>query len=204
MLDLLLFHVAGESSAPAGTDPIAMMEFYVKKAAHEERRRQPRYSKDEMPPPASLQGYYMLCVQRNCGLQMISSYNGLILKFGGTAAISKKGHHMGDYIPPVELEKFLSTCNDAASRKAAKEAAERAKIQADNVGHKLLSKMGWKEGFSPPPLFFSLLRTHVGEHEKLVFSEVINHESNNPFMMGYSWWFLCMAGLKLSSLLQNK
>ncbi|KAL3611403.1 hypothetical protein D5086_002423 [Populus alba] len=107
---------AGESSAPAGTDPIAMMEFYVKKAAHEERRRQPRHSKDEMPPPASLQ------------------------------AISKKGHHMGDYIPPVELEKFLSTCNDAASRKAAKEAAERAKIQADNVGHKLLSKMGWKEG----------------------------------------------------------
>lgn len=49
-------YTAGESSAPAGTDPIAMMEFYMKKAAQEERRRQPKQSKDEMPPPASLQG----------------------------------------------------------------------------------------------------------------------------------------------------
>ena len=65
-----------------------------------------------------------------------------------TAASSKKGHHMGDYIPQDELEKFLAACNDAAAQKAAKEAAERAKIQADNVGHRLLSKMGWKEGAS--------------------------------------------------------
>lgn len=47
---------AGESSGPEGTDPIAMMEFYMKKAAQEERRRQPKHSKDEMPPPPSLQG----------------------------------------------------------------------------------------------------------------------------------------------------
>ncbi|KAL0425586.1 UNVERIFIED_CONTAM: SURP and G-patch domain-containing protein 1-like protein [Sesamum radiatum] len=53
---------------------------------------------------------------------------------------------MGDYIPPEELEKFLSTCNDAAARKAAKEYVDKAKIQADNIGHRLLSKMGWKEG----------------------------------------------------------
>lgn len=56
---------------------------------------------------------------------------------------------MGDYIPPEELAKFLSTCNDAAARKAAIEAAERSKIQADNIGHKLLSKMGWREGIFP-------------------------------------------------------
>ncbi|KAG8646328.1 SURP and G-patch domain-containing protein 1-like protein isoform X2 [Manihot esculenta] len=105
---------AGESSGPEGTDPIAMMEFYMKKAAQEERRRQPKHSKDEMPPPPSLQG--------------------------------KRGHHMGDYIPPEELEKFLASCNDAAAQKAAREAIERSKIQADNVGHKLLSKMGWREG----------------------------------------------------------
>ncbi|KAL5717714.1 hypothetical protein ACHQM5_010686 [Ranunculus cassubicifolius] len=105
-----------EQSAPSGSDPIAMMEFYMKKAAQEERRRQPKMSKDEMPPPASLH------------------------------ATTKKGHHMGDYIPLEELEKFMATCNDAAAQKSAKEAAERSKIQADNVGHKLLSKMGWKEG----------------------------------------------------------
>jgi len=109
----------GESSGPTAADPLAMMEFYMKKAAQEERKRQPRQSKDEMPPPASLQV---------------------------AAGPPKRGHHMGDYIPQEELEKFLATCNDVAAQKAAKEAAERAKIQADNVGHRLLSKMGWKEG----------------------------------------------------------
>ncbi|KAK1282939.1 SURP and G-patch domain-containing protein 1-like protein [Acorus calamus] len=107
--------IEGPSEPPSG-DPIAMMEFYMKKAAQEERKRQPRQSKDEMPPPASLQGPV------------------------------KKGHHMGDYIPLEELEKFMATCNDAEAQKRAREAAERAKIQADNVGHRLLSKMGWKEG----------------------------------------------------------
>ncbi|XP_050210149.1 SURP and G-patch domain-containing protein 1-like protein [Mercurialis annua] len=110
---------AGKTGESSGADPIAMMEFYMKKAAHEEKRRQPKQSKDEMPPPPSLLG---------------------------TTAPGKRGHHMGDYIPQEELEKFLATCNDAAARKAAIEAAERSRIQADNVGHRLLSKMGWKEG----------------------------------------------------------
>ena len=78
----------------------------------------------------------------------------MLLPFGATGP-GKKGHHMGDYIPQEELEKFLANCNDAAAQKAAKEAAERAKIQADNVGHKLLSKMGWKEGAFPRFFFFS-------------------------------------------------
>lgn len=111
-------------SAPRAADPISMMEFYMKKAAQEEKMRRPRQSKDEMPPPASLQG----------SSATPSSDSG------------KRGHHMGDYIPPEELDKFLAKCDDVAAVKATKEAAEKAKIQADNVGHKLLSKMGWKEG----------------------------------------------------------
>ncbi|XP_075487686.1 SURP and G-patch domain-containing protein 1-like protein isoform X2 [Primulina tabacum] len=106
----------GEASTATASDPIAMMEFYMKKAAQEEKLRPPKPSKDEMPPPDALQ------------------------------VSSKKGHHMGDYIPLEELEKFMATCNDASVQKAAKEYADRTKIQADNVGHKLLSKMGWKEG----------------------------------------------------------
>ncbi|KAF7824518.1 SURP and G-patch domain-containing protein 1-like protein isoform X1 [Senna tora] len=106
-----------DTGGSSNANSLALMEFYMKKAAQEEKRKQPRQSKDEMPPPASLQ-----------------------------ATPSKKGHHMGDYIPLEELEKFMANCNDAAAQKAAKEAAERAKIQADNVGHRLLSKMGWKEG----------------------------------------------------------
>ncbi|KAG6382518.1 hypothetical protein SASPL_157812 [Salvia splendens] len=106
----------GESSGPPGSDPIAMMEYYMKKAEQEEKLRPLKVSKDEMPPPASLQGS------------------------------SKKGHHMGDYIPLEELEKFMAACNDVSAQKVAEEAAEKTKIQADNVGHRLLSKMGWKEG----------------------------------------------------------
>ncbi|KAL9247382.1 hypothetical protein vseg_020821 [Gypsophila vaccaria] len=104
------------SSARSRSDPIAMMEYYAKKAAAEERRKAPKQSNDEMPPPASLQGS------------------------------GKRGHHMGDYIPLEELESFMAKCNDAAALKSAQEAADKAKIQADNVGHKLLSKMGWREG----------------------------------------------------------
>lgn len=71
---------------------------------------------------------------------------------------------MGDYIPPEELNKFMATCNDVAAQKAAKEAADRAKIQADNVGHRLLSKMGWKEGILLSCLsFFLHLVLFVGD-----------------------------------------
>ncbi|KAK4411036.1 SURP and G-patch domain-containing protein 1-like protein [Sesamum angolense] len=111
----------GESSAPTGSDPIAMMEYFMKKAAQEEKLRPPKPSKDEMPHLHPCKVHIYLNAP-------------------------KRGHHMGDYIPPEELEKFLSTCNDAAARKAAKEYVDRAKIQADNIGHRLLSKMGWKEG----------------------------------------------------------
>ncbi|XP_048529797.1 SURP and G-patch domain-containing protein 1-like protein [Triticum urartu] len=107
----------GGQSMSAPSDPVALMEFYMKKAAQEERKRPPRQSKDEMPPPP-------------CLIQ----------------GPPKKGHHMGDFIPQEELEKFMARCNDAAAQKATKEAAEKAKIQADNIGHKLLSKMGWREG----------------------------------------------------------
>lgn len=40
---------------PYANDPVAMMEFYMKKAAREDLRKPPKQSKDEMPPPASLQ-----------------------------------------------------------------------------------------------------------------------------------------------------
>ncbi|KAL9321870.1 hypothetical protein ACSQ67_009923 [Phaseolus vulgaris] len=87
--------ISEEPSGSSNADSLALMEFYMKKAAREDKQ---------------------------------------------------KGHHMGDFIPPEELEKFLASCNDAAAQKAAKEHVERSKIQADNVGHRLLSKMGWKEG----------------------------------------------------------
>ncbi|KAH0885147.1 hypothetical protein HID58_061243 [Brassica napus] len=109
---------------PRAADPVSMLDFYMKKAAQEEKTRRPRQSKDEMPPPASLQGPSAT----------------------PSTDPEKRGHHMGDYIPLEELNKFLAKCDDVAAQKATKEAAEKAKMLADNVGHKLLSKMGWKEG----------------------------------------------------------
>lgn len=51
-----------------------------------------------------------------------------------------------DYIPKEELAKFLaaSGSDDAKAQAEAIEAASR--IQSDNIGHRLLSQMGWKEG----------------------------------------------------------
>ncbi|XP_008651525.1 gamma response I protein isoform X1 [Zea mays] len=132
----------GDHTAPP-SDPVALMEFYAKKAALEERKRPPRQSKDEMPPPPSLQGTYttLFSLLKEC-----RSFNVYSSTTNSCAGPPKKGHHMGDFIPQEELEKFMARCNDAAAQKATKEAAEKAKIQADNIGHKLLSKMGWREG----------------------------------------------------------
>lgn len=55
-------------------------------------------------------------------------------------------HHMEDFIPEDEKAKFLAKCGDASSKAKAKELEDAKRIKADNVGHKLLAKMGWKEG----------------------------------------------------------
>eukprot|EP01026_Neomeris_dumetosa_P000999 TRINITY_DN10247_c0_g1_i5.p1 TRINITY_DN10247_c0_g1~~TRINITY_DN10247_c0_g1_i5.p1 ORF type:complete len:430 (+),score=60.50 TRINITY_DN10247_c0_g1_i5:107-1291(+) len=57
-----------------------------------------------------------------------------------------RGHHMQDFIPPEELAKFLAQCKDSHSKSVAARLEEQQKITSDNVGHKLLSKMGWREG----------------------------------------------------------
>ncbi|EEB16027.1 arginine/serine rich splicing factor sf4/14, putative [Pediculus humanus corporis] len=56
-------------------------------------------------------------------------------------------HHIGDFLPPEELERFMERYN------AVKEGREpdlsdykEFKLKEDNVGYKLLQKMGWNEG----------------------------------------------------------
>lgn len=53
---------------------------------------------------------------------------------------------MQDFIPKEELAKVLakSGTKEGIAQAEAIEAASR--IQSDNIGHKLLSQMGWKEG----------------------------------------------------------
>lgn len=40
----------------------------------------------------------------------------------------------------------MAKCQDNASQSHAKVLEDQAKIGSDNIGHKLLSRMGWKEG----------------------------------------------------------
>ncbi|KAK3441573.1 hypothetical protein EUGRSUZ_B02099 [Eucalyptus grandis] len=123
-----------------------------------------------MPPPASLQ------------------------------APAKRGHQMGDFIPLEELEKFVSNRNDVAAQKATREAAEKAKIQADNVGHKLLSKMGWKEerglGSSKSGIFNPIMASDVktnnlgvGPHQpgEVTPDDDIYEQYKKRMMLGYRY-----------------
>uniref|UniRef100_A0A383WIT6 G-patch domain-containing protein n=1 Tax=Tetradesmus obliquus TaxID=3088 RepID=A0A383WIT6_TETOB len=54
-----------------------------------------------------------------------------------------RGHHMDDFIPKEELAKFMAKCGDD---KLAQQVEAQSAIGADNIGHKLLQKMGWKQG----------------------------------------------------------
>lgn len=58
----------------------------------------------------------------------------------------RRGHHMSDYIPKEELDRFLAKQGDPAAkaRLAAQELANR--IGSDNKGHQMLQKMGWTDG----------------------------------------------------------
>ena len=56
-------------------------------------------------------------------------------------------HHLADFLPPDELDKFLEKV------KAVKEGREadfsdyaKYRIQDDNLGYKMLQKAGWEEG----------------------------------------------------------
>ncbi|KAL2609063.1 hypothetical protein R1flu_027636 [Riccia fluitans] len=146
-------HDSGSQSSWA-TDSVSMMDFYMKKAAQEDLRKPARHSNEESPAtshaPASENGSRHSPGRwpvEEAATEISRPYSPPTIHVDDVSqGPVKKGHHMGDYIPPEELEKFMAKCNDAMAQKAAKAAADRAKIQADNVGHRLLSKMGWKEG----------------------------------------------------------
>ncbi|GAQ79862.1 hypothetical protein KFL_000400050 [Klebsormidium nitens] len=97
-------------------DSLAKMEFYARQAARANASREPRENTREMPPPEANQDP------------------------GGPP---RRGHHMGDFIPEEELQTFLSMTTPGARIPPPE---DRNKIGSSNVGHKLLSKMGWTEG----------------------------------------------------------
>jgi len=62
---------------------------------------------------------------------------------GRPAEKRKGGHHIGDFIPKEELNKFMSKKDQD---RAKSEPFAQHRLDQSNVGHRLLQKMGWTEG----------------------------------------------------------
>merc|ERR1719288_380431 len=58
------------------------------------------------------------------------------------------GHHIGDFLPPEELTKFMSKFEAIKSGQTFVEESDYAeqKLKEDNLGFKMLQRMGWSEG----------------------------------------------------------
>ncbi|XP_022086972.1 SURP and G-patch domain-containing protein 1-like [Acanthaster planci] len=61
--------------------------------------------------------------------------------------MGKGKHHLGDFLPPDELEKFLETLQALKEGRTPDFSDyQKFKIQADNIGYQMLKKLGWEEG----------------------------------------------------------
>ncbi|CAL8468756.1 g8296 [Coccomyxa elongata] len=111
-------------------DSLAAMEAYAKLAARKEQTRPGAEEDDEKPRVAllnetSFDRRRQVAVYKNDG---------------------KRGHHMQDFIPQEELAKLLAKSGSETAKAQAAALEEAQKIQADNVGHRMLQAMGWREG----------------------------------------------------------
>jgi len=66
---------------------------------------------------------------------------------GDLTEMGRGKHHLSDFLPPEELEKFMENVKAVQEgREADISDYAKFKIQADNVGFQLLQKAGWEEG----------------------------------------------------------
>ena len=58
------------------------------------------------------------------------------------------GHHIGDFLPPEELNKFMSKFEAIKTGQEYVDESDYAaqKLNQDNLGFKMLQRMGWSEG----------------------------------------------------------
>ncbi|CAD5116852.1 DgyrCDS5696 [Dimorphilus gyrociliatus] len=56
-------------------------------------------------------------------------------------------HHIGDFLPPEELNKFMDTFQSLKDGKQPELSDYKEfKLKCDNIGYKMLQKMGWQDG----------------------------------------------------------
>lgn len=60
---------------------------------------------------------------------------------------SEGKHHIGDFLPPEELKKFMEQYEGKKNnRQPDLSDYKEFKLKEDNIGFKMLQKLGWKEG----------------------------------------------------------
>lgn len=63
--------------------------------------------------------------------------------------LASGSHHIGDFLPPDELERFMQkweAVRDGKSSEIDESDYNNFKLKSDNVGFKMLQKLGWSEG----------------------------------------------------------
>ena len=59
----------------------------------------------------------------------------------------KGSHHIGDFLPPEELTKFMNKYKALKSGQSIDESDyQDSKLTQENLGFKMLQRMGWSEG----------------------------------------------------------
>ncbi|KAK9808497.1 hypothetical protein WJX73_001245 [Symbiochloris irregularis] len=116
---------AAKQALAAGGDSVAAMEAFAAAAKRQEETREEREMRIEHLNETSFDRRRKVAVYKSDG---------------------RKGHHMQDFIPPEELAALLNKSGDAKAAAQAAALTKSAQLGTDNVGHKLLSQMGWKEG----------------------------------------------------------
>ena len=60
--------------------------------------------------------------------------------------VLKSASAVQDFIPPEEMARLLAQSGSETAMAQAAALEEQQRIQADNVGHRMLQAMGWREG----------------------------------------------------------
>ncbi|XP_071965322.1 SURP and G-patch domain-containing protein 1-like [Antedon mediterranea] len=103
---------------------------------HEELKRQYEYDSDE-----DTEGGTWEHKLRSKEMKKTQEYAEKLTTFG------RGKHHLGDFLPPEELNKFMETLNSLKEGRTPDYSDYKEfKLQADNIGFQMLQKLGWKDG----------------------------------------------------------
>ena len=82
--------------------------------------------------------------------KLLLLYSFLLVLSEWAEALTEAGrgkHHIGDFLPPDELERFMETFEALKDGRTPDYSEYKEfKLTCDNIGYQMLQKLGWKEG----------------------------------------------------------